>query len=194
MGPSHDPKAVTGVWSVPVSRQPHGPVTVGVALPVPEPWGSLVKQARLGYGEDRAAHIPTHVTLLPPTQTTVERLEALLEHLAAVGRTSPPFDVVLRGTGTFRPVSDVVYIQVAQGVSSCEQLERAVRGGPVSRKLDFPYHPHVTVVHDEPPEVLDRAFAEMADFTAEFVAGEFVAYVHHGDEMWRPLVTFELQG
>lgn len=177
-----------------VSLQPHGSVTVGVALPVPEPWGSLVRNARLGYGEDRAAHIPTHVTLLPPTQTTAERLEQLLEHLATVGRENPPFEMVLRGTGTFRPVSDVVYIQVAQGVSSCEQLERAVRGGPVNRELEFPYHPHVTVVHDEPHEVLDRAFAELADFTARFEAAEFVAYVHHGDEVWRPLVTFVLQG
>lgn len=177
-----------------MSSQPHAPVTVGVALPVPEPWGSLVRDARLGYGEERAAHIPTHVTLLPPTETTAERLEELLDHLVAVGRANPPFDVVLRGTGTFRPVSDVVYIQVAQGVSSCEQLEREVRAGPVSRELEFPYHPHVTVVHDEPPEVLDRAFAELADFSAEFEAVEFVAYVHHGDEVWRPLVTFELQG
>ncbi|WP_202862955.1 2'-5' RNA ligase family protein [Ornithinimicrobium murale] len=177
-----------------MSLQPHGPVTVGVALPVPEPWGSLVREARLGYGEDRAAHIPTHVTLLPPTETTTDRLEDLLEHLGVVSRASPSFDVVLRGTGTFRPVSDVVYIQVAQGVSSCEQLERAVRAGPVCRTLEFPYHPHVTVVHDEPPEVLDRAFAELADFTAEFVADEFVAYVHHGDEVWRPLVTYPLQG
>lgn len=177
-----------------VSLQPHGPVTVGVALPVPEPWGRLLRDARLGYGEDRAAHIPTHVTLLPPTETTGARLEELLEHLATVGQQNPPFDMVLRGTGTFRPVSQVVFIQVAQGVSSCEQLERGVRSGPVSRELEFPYHPHVTLVHDEPPDVLDRAFADLADFTAEFVATEFVAYVHHGDEVWRPLVTFELEG
>ncbi len=177
-----------------VSLQPHGPVTVGVALPVPDPWGTAVREARLGYGEARAAHIPTHVTLLPPTETTAARLEALLEHLADVARDNPPFAMVLRGTGTFRPVSDVVYIQVAQGVSSCEQLEQAVRDGPVCRELVFPYHPHVTVVHDEPTEVLDRAFDELADFTAEFEATEFVAYVHHGDEVWRPLVTYQLTG
>lgn len=166
---------------------------MGVALPVPEPWGSLVREARLGYGEARAAHIPTHVTLLPPTLTTSGLLEELLEHLHEVARSNPPFRVVLRGTGTFRPVSDVVYIQVAQGVSSCEQLEQAVRSGPVSRELEFPYHPHVTVVHDEPSAVLDRAFEELASFTAEFTAQEFVAYVHHGDGVWRPLVTYPLQ-
>lgn len=176
-----------------MSLQRPGTVTVGVALPVPEPWGSLVQEARLGYGEARAAHIPTHVTLLPPTETTTATLEELLVHLQEVARSNPPFRVVLRGTGTFRPVSDVVYIQVAQGVSSCEQLEQAVRSGPVSRVLEFPYHPHVTVVHGEPTEVLDRAFEDLADFAADFTAEEFVAYVHHGDGVWRPLVTYPLQ-
>lgn len=169
-------------------------VTVGVALPIPEPWGPQLHRARLAYGEARAEHIPTHVTLMPPTVTDHERVEALLEHLARVARENPPFRVVLRGTGTFRPVSQVVFIQVAQGLSSCEQLEQAVRSGPVSRPLEFPYHPHVTVLHDEPPQALDRAFEELADFTASFVAEEFVAYVHHGDEVWRPLVTYRLTG
>jgi len=177
-----------------VSLQPSGPVTVGIALPVPEPWGTLVREARIGYGEGRAEHIPTHITLLPPTETTAERLEELLVHLAELARRSPSFEVVLRGTGTFRPVSDVVYIQVAQGVSSCEQLQHGVRNGPVWRPLDFPYHPHVTLAHDLPHATLDRAFAEFADLAAEFEAKEFVVYVHHGDEVWRPLVTFELAG
>jgi 2'-5' RNA ligase len=177
-----------------VSVQRGDPVTVGVALPVPEPWGSRVREARLGYGETGAVHIPTHVTLMPPTQTTSERLEELLGHLADVARQHSCFPIVLRGTGTFRPVSDVVYIQIAQGVSSCEQLERAVRSGPVRRELEFPYHPHVTLAHHLPDDVLDRAFDDLADFTAHFEAREFVAYVHHGDEVWRPLVTYELTG
>lgn len=177
-----------------VSLQRGDPVTVGVALPVPEPWGRLVRTARLGYGETGAVHIPTHVTLMPPTQTTSERLEELLVHLSEVAGRHAAFDIVLRGTGTFRPVSDVVYIQIARGVSSCEQLELAVRSGPVRRSLDFPYHPHVTVAHNLPHDVLDRAFEELADFNAQFRAAEFVAYVHHGDEVWRPLVTYELTG
>ncbi|QDO87968.1 2'-5' RNA ligase family protein [Ornithinimicrobium ciconiae] len=177
-----------------VTLQPHGPVTVGIALPVPEPWGSMIQQARIDYGEARAQHIPTHVTLLPPTETTAERLEELLTYLQDVAQRMAPFLMVLRGTGTFRPVSDVVYVQIARGVSSCEQLERAVRNGPVWRDLDFPYHPHVTLAHDLPSAVLDRAFAEFADLVAEFEAGEFAVYVHHGDEVWRPLVTYELTG
>lgn len=167
---------------------------VGVALPVPEPWGAYLQQMRVGYGEDRAQHIPTHITLLPPTLVAPEQLVPLREHLAEVATAHPPFEVLLRGTGTFRPVSDVVYVQVAQGVSSCERLERAVRGGPVSRELDFPYHPHVTLAHDRPAAVLERAFADLEAFTCAFTASTFRLYQHGGDEVWRRVEDFSLGG
>lgn len=168
--------------------------TVGVALPVPDPWGSRIQQARRGYGEERAALIPTHITLLPPTPATEEQIGALYQHLEALAAGFPPFRVVLRGTGSFRPVSEVVFIQVAQGVSPCEQLESAVRSGPIDRELAFPYHPHVTVAHDLPSDVLDRAFNDLADFAADFVATHFTLYAHDGDEAWRPVRHFHLRG
>lgn len=167
---------------------------VGVALPVPEPWGPYLQAMRTGYGEDRARHIPTHITLMPPTPVAPEQLSPLRRHLAEVAATHPRFEVLLRGTGTFRPVSDVVYVQVAQGVSSCERLERAVRAGPVSRILDFPYHPHVTLVHDQPAPVLDRAFAELEAFTCQFTASSFRLYLHGGDEVWRRVEDYPLTG
>ncbi|MGD8148545.1 2'-5' RNA ligase family protein [Ornithinimicrobium sp. Y1694] len=171
----------------------NGPV-VGVALPIPPPWGMHLQDLRVSYGEERARHIPTHITLMPPTPVDSGQIEPLQEHLSAVAREQAAFEVVLRGTGTFRPISDVVYIQVAQGVSSCEQLERAVREGPVERELLFPYHPHVTVVHDGPDEALDRAFADLAAFTCRFEADSFRLYCHDGDGRWQVVEEFELRG
>ncbi len=169
-------------------------LTVGVSLPVPEPWGAQLQQARTSYGEARAAHIPTHVTLLPPTAAAASDLEALVEHVDRVAREHPPFPIVLRGTGTFRPVSLVVYLALAVGVSSCEQLQSAVRNGPVSRRLEFPYHPHVTVAHDLEPQVLDRAFEELAGFSASFVADRIACYAHEGDGQWREVTSHTLRG
>ena len=91
-------------------------------------------------------------------------MDAFLEHLRAVTAAAEPFDMVLSGTGTFRPVSPVVFVQVSRGIPSCEALERAVRSGPVERPLDFPYHPHVTVAHHLDEAALDRAFESLADF------------------------------
>lgn len=165
---------------------------VGVAIPIPEPWGGYLQQQRIRYGESRAAYIPTHVTLLPPTPLRPDQVRPLREHLGQVAAESPPFEVVLRGTGTFRPVSEVVYVQVAQGVSSCERLESAIRSGPVTRELGFPYHPHVTVVHDEPGPVLDRAFEDLAAFTCRFQVTSFRLYLHSGDEVWSQVEDYRL--
>lgn len=170
---------------------PVSPV-VGVAIPIPEPWGGFLQQQRIRYGESRAEHIPTHVTLLPPTPVRPDQVRPLREHLAQIAEANPPFEVVLRGTGTFRPVSEVVYVQVAQGVSSCERLESAIRSGPVARDLAFPYHPHVTVVHDEPDAVLDRAFEDLAAFTCRFEVNAFRLYLHPGDGVWTQVEDYRL--
>ncbi|MGO0576627.1 2'-5' RNA ligase family protein [Ornithinimicrobium panacihumi] len=167
---------------------------VGVALPVPSPWGEQIQELRVGYGEERAQQIPTHITLLPPTPLGPDQLDPLRAHLEQVAASLPPFDIVLRGTGTFRPISDVVYLQVARGVSSCERLERAVRTGPVERELSFPYHPHVTLAHDLEAHVLDRAFEDLAGFTASYTADFLRLYLHHGDGMWDVVDDFALTG
>lgn len=177
-----------------MSTQGRARATVGVALPIPEPWGSELQSRRVEYGEQRALYIPTHVTLLPPTSIDVDLVADLRTHLASVAAQIPPFQVILRGTGTFRPVSQVVFVQVAEGVSLCEQLEREVRSGPVERHLEFPYHPHVTVAHDVDEDTLERAFTELADFQCTFVADRFRMYLHHGDEMWHAVDEFDLTG
>ena len=74
------------------------------------------------------------------------------------------FEVHLRGTGTFRPVSPVVFVSLVQGISQTEQLAAAVRSGPLDVDVEFPFHPHVTVAHHLTDEQMDRAFDELAEF------------------------------
>jgi 2'-5' RNA ligase len=112
-------------------------------------------------------------------------LDSVIEHLASTAEVSSPFEVRLSGTGTFRPVSPVVFVAVAQGISACEQLEASIRTGVLSRDLDYPYHPHVTVAHDVPDVVLDRAFRSLSGFSAEFIADGFALYVHDESGVWR---------
>ena len=108
--------------------------------------------------------IPTHITLVPPTEVGEADLPKVEAHLAERGRPGPRGSAIhLRGTGTFRPVSPVVFVTVAEGISQCEQLAAAVRRGPLAVDLQFPYHPHVTIAHHLPDDVLDRAFEELAD-------------------------------
>lgn len=176
----------------PVARE--GERTIGVALPVPEPWGSQLQGYRASVGDPLAAAIPTHVTLLPPTAVGEDRLGVVEEHLLAVASRADPFRMRLRGTATFRPLSPVVFVSVVQGISSCERLASKVLAGPLERRLAFPYHPHVTVAHDLSEAVLDRAFEELATFDATFEMRAFALYEHGSDRVWRPQRDFMLGG
>jgi 2'-5' RNA ligase len=169
--------------------------TIGVSIAIPAPYGDLLQAKRASFGDPLAESIPTHVTLLPPTAVVEEEdLKEAVRHFERVSEAARPFSMVLRGTGTFRPVSPVVFVQVSIGLVECELLEQAIRRGPVKRELDFYYHPHVTVAHHVPEESLDRAFAELADFECEFEVDEFHLYEHGDDKVWRPVRAFALQG
>lgn len=166
--------------------------TIGVAIPIPEPWGSWLQDYRTSIGDVTARQIPTHITLLPPVEVAEENLDEVTAHLAVSAGSVAAFDIRLRGTGTFRPVSPVVFVMVAEGISSCEVLAKAVRSGPLAVELSFPYHPHVTIAHQLDDEALDRAFAELSSFECRFVADSFCLYVHESGDGWRPTRTFPL--
>lgn len=168
--------------------------TIGVSIAIPSPHAEMLQGKRASFGDPLAESIPTHVTLLPPTEVEGEDLSTVVEHLEAVATQGRSFHMVLRGTGTFRPISPVVFVQVSGGLADCELLEKEVRRGPLKRKLDFYYHPHVTVAHHVSEDNLDRAFAELADFECTFDVDEFHLYEHGADGVWRPVRSFALNG
>ncbi|GAA1264420.1 2'-5' RNA ligase family protein [Kitasatospora nipponensis] len=161
-------------------------LTIGVAVTVPEPFGTAIQDARAALGDPLARAIPTHVTLLPPTEVPGERLAAVRAHLAAVAAAHRPFRMLLHGSGTFRPVSPVVFVRVEEGAQECRTLEAEVRSGPLARELDFPYHPHVTLAHGLEPELLDAASARARLFDAAFTVGGFTLSWFGADGVWRP--------
>jgi len=166
--------------------------TIGVAIAIPEPHGNALQSYREAYGDPLASAIPTHVTLLPPTPVHDGDLPDVEEHLRKVALAEQPFELHLRGTGTFRPVSPVVFVQLAQGIGDCERIEAQVRSGPLSRPLTFHYHPHVTVAHDLPAPVLDQAYTELGSYEARFPVWGFSLYEHGPDGVWRPQRDFPL--
>ncbi|MFF5534987.1 2'-5' RNA ligase family protein [Streptomyces cinerochromogenes] len=166
-----------------------GTVTIGVSIAVPEPHGSLLQERRAGFGDAAAHGIPTHVTLLPPTEVEEADLPAVDAHLGEVAAAGRPFPMRLSGTGTFRPLSPVVYVRVVQGAEACAWLQQRIRdtSGPVARELQFPYHPHVTVAHGIEDAAMDRAFEELAGFEAEWPCTGFALYEQGADGVWRKL-------
>ena len=186
-------ETMTGLPPDPAAR-PAGARTIGVAIPVPEPYGSELQGWRETFGDPLAGSIPTHVTLLPPTEVSAAALPDIIDHLRAVAARQLPFTIRLRGTATFRPVSPVVFVALVEGISSCEWLQAAVRSGSLARELHFPYHPHVTIAHDLPEDALDRAFDKLASYEARFPVASFGLYEHGSDGVWRPQREFSFPG
>ena len=164
-----------------------GNTTIGVSIAVPEPYGRLLQERRAGFGDPAAYAIPTHVTLLPPTELDCADLPGLRRHLAQVAAAGRPFTMRLHGTDTFRPLSPVVYVRLVEGAADCAELQERVRSGPVARELQFPYHPHVTVAHGIAEAAMDRAQRELADFSAGWTAAGFALYEQGGDGVWRKM-------
>jgi 2'-5' RNA ligase len=169
-------------------------LTIGVAVGIPEPYATELRKWRQKLGDPMASAIPPHVTLLPPTEVDPLDRPLIEKHLQAVAERQWPFDMQLRGTGSFRPVSPVVFVALATGISGCERLEKAVRTGPLDRPRRFNYHPHVTVAHDLPEPQLDRAFSELADYQARFEVTSFGLFVRGARGVWRPEQSFALLG
>jgi 2'-5' RNA ligase len=166
--------------------------TIGVAIAIPEPYGGELQRVRESFGDPLASSIPTHITLLPPTEVEAGDLETIDKHLRTIAESEHPFEIHLRGSGTFHPVSPVVFVAVVSGIGGCERVESRVRSGPLARELAFPYHPHVTVAHDLPPDMLARAFDEMAAYDVRFEVWGFSLYEHGLDGVWRPQRDFPL--
>lgn len=166
--------------------------TIGVAVAIPEPWASELQDYRASVGDPLAGSVPTHITLVPPTEVSDEQLAEVERHLERSAAELAPFPVHLRGTGTFRPVSPVVFVALVEGISQCEQLASTVCRGPLEVDLSFPYHPHVTVAHDIAEERLDQAFDELASFECAFDVSTFHLYVHDEERGWTPTRDFSL--
>ena len=164
--------------------------TIGVSLAVPEPWGSELQQFRIDMGDEAARHIPTHITLLPPHEVEDAELPGIEAHLASVAGRMSPFRVHLRGTGTFQPISPVVFVGVVQGISQCEMLAAEVLRGPLAIERAFPFHPHVTIAHHLPEALLEKAFVELERFEATFDVAEMWMYLHDVVTGWQPTNAF----
>ncbi|MFD1859049.1 2'-5' RNA ligase family protein [Aeromicrobium camelliae] len=166
--------------------------TIGVAIAVPEPFGEQLRAKRLSYGDVMAETVPSHVTLVPPTEVDDAQLGRLVEALTQVAAIIPSFRMTLKGTGTFRPVSPVVFVAVSEGISVTELLAQAIRHAVDLPEPQFPFHPHVTVAHHLDDEALDRAFDDLSDFRCSFEVSQFSLYFHDEVQGWMPERSFRL--
>jgi 2'-5' RNA ligase len=168
---------------MPVKRKDGEGMSLGVILGFPPGIAEELQRWRASFGDPMATVIPAHITLV--TTTPTDDWEAARDHVRAVARTQAPFMVTIAGTGSFRPVSPVVFINVEEGFEACVELHEKLQTGPLARELPFAYHPHVTIAHDVAPESLDEAETVLKDYRATFPVVSMGLYEHDADGIWQ---------
>lgn len=167
------------------------PLTVGVALPIPSPFGAELGAFRERFGDQWAHAIVAHITLVPPHPLgSPGGLGAVEEHLARCAGSLRPFPIELAGSQSFRPVSPVVFVPLVVGERQVREVESRLRTGPLDLRLQFPFHPHVTVAQDVGDERLDAAERELATYRARFVASGFSLFARGTDGVWHAIRDF----
>jgi len=157
---------------------------------VPDPHGPALDTYRTRI-EGQPPPTPAHITLVPPTVTPGSRVDGVVAHVSSVASAHSPFSVHLRGTGTFRPVSPVVFVGLVDGSTSCHTLAADLRTGPLRSEQAFPYHPHVTIAHDLPDARLDEAYRALATFEARYPVAALTVYENRRGS-WQVVDEFPL--
>jgi 2'-5' RNA ligase len=93
-----------------------------------------------------------HVTILPPRPVSVDVDEAI-EHARTLVAGFAPFDIVAGEVAMF-PLTDVIYINIKHGEAELKEMYRALNRGPLAFQEPFPYHPHITLAQDLPPDLV----------------------------------------
>lgn len=139
---------------------------LGVIISLPPELAAELSARRVSYSGPDAAVVPPHITLVSGRASgSWEDAAAHVRQVAAAGE---PFMLSLRGTGTFEPLSPVIYLNVGFGAEECARLHQQLVAGPLEHLLAFDFHPHLTIAHDLDEQVMSRAKTEMAGFRAEF--------------------------
>jgi 2'-5' RNA ligase len=168
---------------MPVNRRDGEGMSLGVILGFPPGIAEELQRWRASFGDPMATVIPAHITLV--TTTPTDDWAAARDHVREVARTQAPFMVTIAGTGSFRPVSPVVFIKVEEGFEECVELHEKLQTGPLARDLPFAYHPHVTIAHDVAPESLDEAETVLKDYRATFPVVSMGLYEHDTNGIWQ---------
>lgn len=138
---------------------------LGVVIEIPSPLRERLRDWRLRYGGKDAAIVDPHVTLVSGSTNAWDQAAA---HVRSLVHRSKAFTMRLQGTGTFRPVTDVVYLNVTTGAEECTALHDALLTGPLGHDLSFGYHPHLTIAHDVSAALLDAAQTDLSNESMYF--------------------------
>ena len=163
-------------------------VRLGVVLPVPASAAAEVDGLRRALGDGALGRIPAHLTLVPPVNVSVERLDEVRSLVRAAASARPPIACQLGPPTTFWPVTPVVYLPVDQnGTDAIASVRQAVFRPPVSRRLTYEFVPHVTLADEVDPNRIPPALTAMADYEIDWVFDRISVLQEGEGHRWSPI-------
>lgn len=162
-----------GIGQSGATPSPHAD-SLGVIISLPPELAEQLSASRSRYAAPGAAVVPPHITLVSGRSRGA--WDEAAHHVRTVAAAGQPFSISLRGTGTFEPLSSVVFLNVADGAQECAALHGELLQGPVEHLLEFDFHPHLTIAHDLEADQMERAKEDMAEFSADFEVGSIGLY------------------
>ncbi len=133
---------------------------------VNNPVGRFVEDLRRQLHPEHA-HLPAHITVLPPRPLHGSEPEAL-ELLERLCGQVAPFEVVMGEVASFVPVTPTVFLRVAHAAYRMRELHDLLNTELLHCHEQWPYMPHLTIV-----KMPDLAQAQQA---LEFSRGRWAEY------------------
>lgn len=110
---------------------------------VSNPIGQFVESLRREFQPEHA-HLPAHLTLLPPRPLT-GTLQGAVEMIERTCGSVQPFEVTMGDVESFAPVTPTVFIRVAHAAYRMRELHEKLNAGALKFDEPWPYMPHLTV-------------------------------------------------
>lgn len=168
---------------------------LGVVLLVPEPWATEADGLRRALGDPALGRIPAHLTLVPPVNVREDDLPAAFDVVHAAARRCPALTLRIGPAASFAPVNPVAYLAVtgAPGERShLVGLRDDLHQGPLDRREDHPFVPHVTIAAELEEPRLTSAVAALADYCAEVTFERVHVLAEQAGRVWVPVADAAL--
>lgn len=137
------------------------------------------------------AHLPTHLTVLPPRPLQGTEEEAIAMLRAASAKVTP-FQVELGDVESFLPTTPTVFIRVSRAGYKMRELHDLMDRPPLKFHEGLPYMPHVTVAklddNEHAAEVLRISEERWAQYPGpHLIDVERLSFVRGNAHTWTDL-------
>ena len=142
------------------------------------------------------AHLPTHLTVLPPRPLHGSEEEAVTM-LRQIGATVAPFQVELGEVESFLPTTPTVFIRVSYAGYRMRELHDHLNRNGLAFTETLPYMPHVTIAkldsNERAAEVLETSKTRWENYSGSHrISIERLTFVRGSEHTWTDLAEIPL--